>query len=110
MNSSNVVRPVLGQQDGTDGLFNPLPAVFPKIILYLHQYFPVYSFSFVVVPWTKARSCFFSFCGTESKRTCKTTVMYRETISPREKQQLMLMPKSASHSWMYNFFISLYRT
>lgn len=60
MNNSNVVRPELGQQDRTDGLFNPLPAVFPKIILYfLHKYFLVHSFSFVVVPWTKARSLVF---------------------------------------------------
>lgn len=36
--------------------------------------------------------------------------MYRETISLREKQQLMLMPKSANYSWMHNFFISFHRT
>lgn len=77
MNSSNVVRPELGQWDGTDGLCNLLPAVFPEIILYLlHYYFLVHSFSFVVVlPLTKARNLgFFSFCGTESKRKHKTRV------------------------------------
>lgn len=108
MNSSNVVRPELGQWDGTDGLCNLLPAVFPEIILYLLlYYFLVHSFSFVVVlPLTKARNLgFFSFCGTESKRKYKTRVMYRETTSPREKQQLMLMPTSANYSRMCNFLI-----
>lgn len=35
MNSSNGVKPELGQQDGTDGLFSPLSALFSQVILYI---------------------------------------------------------------------------